>query len=137
MKKLQILLMASLLTAFQCDEEINVANDTLFDSGIFGTWEILDQTINGVSDMTGACCDFIHFYPDSNQKDSKGNFTFEETSANIDGTFILDQANQTITFQINDRDDLVYEYSINASKDYVSFTFTENNAQIVQGWSML
>lgn len=134
MKTLRLLLFTPLLMAFQCDKEINAEEDLLFETGIYAGWELDSQTVNGVTDLTPPPEMFLEFYPDDNTQDNKGGYDLEEPSAYTGGIFIMDQTEQTITFKREGKEDLIYGYIIDPAKDYVTFIFTESNAQFEQGW---
>jgi hypothetical protein len=123
--------------AFQCDDEINIEQDTLFESGIYGGWELSSQTINGITDLTPPLEMILEFYPDKNIRDNRGEYNLEEPFNNTIGIFIMNEEQQTITFKdedIDDIDDIIYGYSIDPTKDNITFTFTESNAQFEQVW---
>jgi hypothetical protein len=120
--------------AFQCDDEINIEQDSLFDSGIFGGWELSSQTINGITDLTPPLEMILEFYPDKNIRDNRGEYNLEEPFNNTIGIFIMNEEQQTITFKDEDIDDIIYGYSIDPAKDNITFTFTESNAQFEQVW---
>jgi hypothetical protein len=120
--------------AFQCEDDINFEEDLLFDSGIYAAWELQDQTVNGVTDLMPPPQMILEFYPDSNVQDNRGEYNLEEPSANTIGIFIMDQTRETITFKREGREDIIYGYILNPAKDYITFTFTESDAQFEQGW---
>ncbi len=134
MRKLKLLLFAPLLMAFQCEEDVNLEQDALFESGIYGGWELSEQTVNGITDMIPPPEMILEFYPDKNIQDDRGEYNLEETSNNTVGTFIMNEAEQAITFKRQGKDDIIYGYAINPTKDYITFTFTDSNAQFEQGW---
>lgn len=84
--------------------------------------------------MTPSSEMILEFYPDSNTQDNRGEYNLEEPSANTVGIFIMDETEQTITFKREGREDIVYGYIMNPAKDFITFTFTESNAQFEQGW---
>ena len=134
MKMLRIFLFAPLLMAFQCEEDVDFEQDSLFESGIYGGWELISQTVNGVTDMTPPPEMILEFYPDNNIQDDRGEYNLEEPSNSTIGIFIMNETLQSITFKRDGKDDIIYGYSINSTKDYLTFTFTESNAQFEQGW---
>lgn len=135
MKWLRKLLLVPLLMAFQCDDEINAEEDLLFESGIYAGWELTSQSIDGISDLTPLPETLLEFYPDNNIQDNRGEYNLEELSANIVGVFIMDQTEQTITFKREGISDIIYDYTINSDKDFITFSFTESDAQFEQGWT--
>jgi hypothetical protein len=134
MKVLRLFLFAALLMAFQCEDEVNVQEDLLFESGIYGGWELASQTVNGVTDMMPLPEMILEFYPDGNTQDNRGEYNLEEPFANTVGVFIMDQIEQTIAFKREGKEDIVYGYIIHPDKDFITFTFVESNAQFEQGW---
>lgn len=134
MKKLRLLLFAPLLMAFQCDEVVDITVDQLNNSGIFGGWQLNDQTIAGITNMLPIDYRLFDFYPDSNKNDDQGNFTLEEPSTNLTGTFILNEEELTIIIRRENRDDLIYNYSMNIKKDVLTFSYVESNSEFVETW---
>lgn len=120
--------------AFQCDEEVDVTVDQLYDSGIFGGWQLNDQTVAGITNMLPIDYRLLDFYPDNNKSDNQGNFTLEETSGNLSGTFILNQEEQTIVLKRENRDDMIYNYSMTSEKDILIFSYVESNSEFVETW---
>jgi hypothetical protein len=135
MKFLRLLLFVPLLMAFQCEEDIVPIEDQLIETGLLGTWEIVDEQVNGIDDLLPRCCLFMVFETDENVEDLKGLFTYSDDTGDYKGTFTVDPTSQQITFQREDRSPLVYDFSINASMDYLVFSFVEQeNLLFVQGW---
>lgn len=121
--------------AFQCEDDIEIVEDNLNDSGLLGTWEISEETVNGISDMLPICCEFLEFNPDDNKQDFTGFFIYTDSMGNVyDGLFTFDQTNQTILFDRNDNELITYGYSLNSSEEYLTLTFTQENMNYVQGW---
>ncbi len=133
MKKLPLLLLALLLMAFQCDED-ELIEDPLMDTGLLGRWEIADETINGITDLLPKCCRFFEFNPDANPEDLDGLFSFTNETGVFEGVFALDPDNQTIELRREGRAPVTYSYSLNSALDYLEFSFSEGDAEFVQGW---
>lgn len=127
-----------LLMAFTCGEEVKYPNDRLNDIGIFGTWEISDQSINGISDLTVKCCKFLDFTPDDDKQDFRGRFTYREDGQQMAaGFFIVDPSQETVFFEWDKEKDLVYQYKFNDSMDFLTFSFSEDGSDFVEGWSQI
>ena len=139
MKRFRLLMLAPLLMAFQCgdDEFINIEEDLLYESGIFGTWQLSNQTIDGVTALTPTPEIILEFYADSNLDDATGDYNREEPSANIIGVFIVDRLEETITFRQSNKSDIIYGFTINENKDLMTFTYTEGDSQIEEEWIKL
>lgn len=135
MTYLRLLLVLPLLMAFQCNDDDALMEDRLNDTGLLGTWEINDEINNNISDLLPRCCQFFEFLTDDNKEDLSGQFMFtDDLGQDYQGVFSLNESNQTIRFQRDGNEDLVYDYDINAVQDYLRFTFTEGSSQINQGW---
>ena len=135
MKPLKFLLLAMFLTAFQCEEDILIREDDLAETGILGKWEISNESVNGISDLSVKCCRFIEFSEDENTTDLEGSFTYkDELEMVFEGTFQLDPSVQQIMIKRKDRETLVYNYAINSSKDYLTFTYSDEDSEIEEGW---
>jgi hypothetical protein len=137
-KYLRILIFVPFLFAFQCDDEIDITEDGLYESGLFGTWEITNETINGISDMLPKCCNFIEFYPDSNEKDLVGSYTYtDEFDDYYNGIFTVDLSSQIIIFDQYDNSQRIYEFTLDSAGEYLTFTFTENESELLQTWKKI
>jgi hypothetical protein len=127
-----------LLMAFQCQEEVDHIRDGLFLLGFYTTWEYDSETINGVSDLSVKCCRYFEFAPDDNLDDMVGNyFYWADTTVNQQGTFTVDTLNREIHFDRLDRSQIIYQYAMNDSFNYLTFTYTEDSLNYVQGWRRL
>ena len=134
MKPFRFLLLAMFLMAFQCEEDILIQEDDLAETGILGKWEIANESVDGISDLSVKCCRFIEFREDENQKDLKGKFTYTEFDMLFEGTFTMNSPTQQIIFEQADRETLVYNYAINSSMDLLTFTYSDGNSDIEERW---
>lgn len=134
MKSFKILLLAVFLMAFQCEEDILIREDGLVATGILGKWEISNESVNGISDLSVKCCRFLEFREDENEKDLNGNFTYTEYDMLFEGTFTMNPSAQQIIFEQADRETLVYNYAINSSKDFLTFTYSDGDSDFEEGW---
>lgn len=119
-----------------CSDDDNRSNrDVLAEAGILGRWEYADETINNISDMLPKCCSFFEFLPDENKNDFIGLFTYtDDQNENVEGVFVVDPTDQTIVFSFDEDEQLIYNYSINQTQDYLTFTFSEADLNYIQGW---
>ncbi len=132
---MRILLLAPLLMAFQCDEDIDFQDDTLIGTDLLGRWEIADESRDGISDLSVKCCRFFEFTLDGNPEDLTGRFLYEDgTGGFYEGIFTVDPDKQTILFERENRAPVTYDYVLNEPRDYLTFSFSENEAELVQGW---
>lgn len=120
--------------AFTCGEEVEFPNDRLNDIGILGTWEISDESINGVSDLTVKCCKFIEFVPDDSKEDFRGRFTYRDGAVMSKGFFTVYPDEETIVFVFDGERETEYQYEFNVPMDSVTFTFSEDDSDFVQNW---
>ncbi len=134
MKPVKFLLLAMFLMAFQCEEDILIPENDLESTGILGKWEIADESVNGISDLSVKCCRFLEFLEDENEKDLRGNFSYTEFDMIYEGTFTVDPPAQQIIFEHEDLETLIYNYAINSSKDYLTFTYRDGDSDIEEGW---
>lgn len=138
MKLVRFLFLVPFLMAFQCDVQPNLEDDRLFETGLFGRWEIVDESTNGISDLLPKCCLFFEFYPDKNTKDQNGFFNFtDRKSENYEGVFTLDPAKQMITFEGVGKQPIVYSYVLNPNQEYLSFQFIEEGEHYSQNWKRI
>lgn len=128
--------MVPLFMAFQCNDEIETIEENLNETGLLGRWEITDEVVNGIDDMLPKCCRFFQFDPDDNKQDLTGLFTFIDFTGDYSGIFTVDQTKQQIIFQREGREPVVYDFTMNSSQDYLTFSFIEEeNLNYVQGWA--
>ncbi|MBZ9788171.1 hypothetical protein LB456_11945 [Psychroflexus sp. CAK57W] len=138
MKNLKFLLLLPLLTAFQCDEDEmeNLENNNLNETGLMGSWEIADETRDGISDMLPKCCRFLEFYTDSDPDDYTGSYTFtDDQGLTYNGEFTVNLSDGLITFDNFDDDLIIYDYSVDDSGEGLIFSFTENEVKVIQNWT--
>ena len=134
MKSFRFLLLALFLMAFQCEEDILIQEDDLSATGILGKWEIANESVNGISDMSVKCCRFIEFRDDENEKDLRGSLAYTEFDMIYEGTFTVDPPAQQIVFEQDDFETVVYNYTISSSGDYLTFTYRDGDSDIEEGW---
>lgn len=136
MKYLKLLLLSIFLMSFQCDDDISLKEDLLIETGLLGTWEIADQTINDIDDLIPKCCLFLEFYPDDNYNDLTGFFSYTEGKTEISqGRFLVDPSEQVIIFSREGKEDRVYTYSMNQPQDILVLHFFEDDASFIQTWN--
>ncbi len=136
MKYLRFLFLAPLLLAFQCEsDEIEVA-DNLDTTGLFGSWEIQDEIINGnISDMIPKCCEFLRFDKDGDVSDNIGLLTYTDSQGLVnDGIFEVDLDNQTILIIYDDNDTFMFDFSVNNAQEILTIDFSENGTNYTQTW---
>lgn len=136
MKKIKYLFLMPLLMAFQCEEEElhSIENDSLYTTKLIGGWEIESESTNGISDMTPKCCLFVDFYIDSNPDDNKGDYRYSDNTGVYNGGFTVNQTDDQIVFDNLDNQQLIYAFSVDESGENLSFTFTEDDVEILQYW---
>lgn len=135
MKYLKLLLLIPFLMAFQCEEDILPKEDKLYNTDLLGRWEIADETISGIQDLLPKCCEFFEFNIDENGDDLIGDFYYTDSSGtNTYGIFTVDTVNQTITFEQDGKQTIVYNYVLDATKEYLTFSFIQENRAYVQSW---
>jgi hypothetical protein len=136
MKYLKLLLLIPFLMSFQCDEDILLKDDELYRTDLLGRWEIADETISGITDLLPKCCKFFEFNINNNGDDLIGDFYYTDSSGtNTNGIFTVDTVNQTITFEQEGKQPVVYNYVLDATKEYLTFSFNQDNKAYVQGWA--
>lgn len=134
MKLLRILLIVPLLMAFQCDEDDPLPIDELDGIGIYGRWEIDSEFIGNISDLLPKCCRFYEFFPDDNPEDQMGLWTYTDETGVFNGVFTLNDDDQNILFERENRTPITYGYSLTDAKDYLTFTFVVDGANYEQGY---
>jgi hypothetical protein len=124
----------TVLTSCEKDEIMQINNveqaDSLEEFGILGKWGLQSITINGITDMI-VHYDTIKFSADSEIADLKGKFKRRGVGYESNGQFELNKAEETITFTYDDKQII---YGIQISDNYMVFSYSENNASIVEDW---
>ena len=133
MKILRILLIVPFLMAFQCDKEEPLPIDELDGTGIYGRWELTDEVYGNISDLLPKCCEFYEFLPDDIPEDQSGLWSYTDEFGVYEGVFTLDQGNQTILFERENRTPLTIGYSLNDTNDYLELSFLDGS-NLVQGY---
>jgi hypothetical protein len=124
--------------AFQCNDEVDYSRDRLALLGFYSTWEFDSETVNGISDLSVKCCRYFEFDPDDNLDDMVGSyFYWVDTTDYHQGTFTVDTLSREILFDLLDRSQIIYQYEMSDSFNYLTFTFTEDSLNFVQGWRRL
>lgn len=131
MKRFKILFVISLLALASCEKEDVQQVDELEQTGVLGQWKFEKRTVDGVSNLTVECCDYIVFETDSDLSDLKGTFRAFGAEYETNGVFELNTSNGTIQFDYNDSQK-IYEFQI--SDDLITFTYSEGNQEVIEDW---
>lgn len=134
MKTLRLLLLAPLLMACPGEDEINIEEDLLFETGIYGGWKLESQTTDGIADNLEMDEIFLEFYPDKNIQDNIGEYELEEPNKNTVGNFVLNESDLAIILLTEGQTDINYDYLINSANTYLTLSFTKNDMNIKQDW---
>lgn len=126
-----ILLFISLSVLTSCEKEEAEQTDNLVQYGIPGQWKLDIRTINGITDLSVQCCDYIDFKTDSVPDDLKGEFKAFGVGYETNGVFELNIAEGTIEFMYDDNQVL---YEIQISDNILTFSYSENSDSIVEQW---
>jgi hypothetical protein len=138
MKQLKYLLVLFLLilTVFTSCEK-NEENDKIEPSdkleqfGILGKWRLQSLTINGITDMI-VHYDTIGFTTGIESNDLMGEFRSVGAGYETNGSFELNNENNTIIFDNNNTQKL-YEFLI--SGNYMTFKYNEDSIEYIEDWS--
>jgi len=105
-------------------------SDKLEQFGILGKWGHQSITINGITDMS-IRYDTIEFILDSEINDLKGEFRSKGVGYETNGQFELDTVNKIIHFDFNNTQK---SYVFHISDDSMTFTYSEDNIEIIEAW---
>lgn len=128
---LAIQLLAFFLILANCKKQEAEQTDNLNQYGILGQWKLEARSVDGVSDLSVQCCDYIEFKTDTKLDDLKGAFTASGLGYSSDGYFELQLNNDSIHFDFADRQK-VFEFQV--SGDQVTFTYFEAGDRIIEAW---
>lgn len=115
-------------------EESNNSNkqtDNLEPIGILGLWKLESRSVNGITDMSIQCCDYIEFNADNELHDLKGLFQASGNGYETNGVFELETANDTIQLVY---DNTQKSYGFEISNDLMIFTYSEDSQSITENW---
>lgn len=129
--KLTVLLALSLVALTSCGKDEAEPIDRLEEVGILGQWKLEVRSVNGISSLALECCATIEFKTDGEPTDLKGAFTSTDTASEANGVFELNTATDTVQFNYGNTQ-LLYGFQI--SQDYLTFTYLEGDAEVVEGW---
>lgn len=88
-----------LWTLSSCNKAIPHSDDLLFDLGLMGEWEISSRTVNGITDLSVQCCEFLELSSDSISNDLNGFWFYDDGFDTInEGTFTVDTLEGDIQF---------------------------------------
>lgn len=112
----KILLLLSLFAVFSsCEKQTFNEDDVLYDLGIMGRWEISSRTVNGTTDPTVTCCEFLVLDGDSTTTDLTGQWWYDDgDSVQTQGTYIVDTVDRDIQF---------YGANVSFSRNYQVVSF--------------
>lgn len=131
MKNFIVSILSVIILFMSCDNTDIEQTDNLDQSGILGQWKLESISTNGISDLSILCCEYIQFIADDELNDLRGEFTTSGNGSSTNGVFELNTANNTIHFEY-DNSQNSYEFHI--SNNFMSFTYEENNQEIIEGW---
>lgn len=131
---LSVLLLLSLTSCDKDERDELALNDNLEQTGILGTWNRTGRIINGITDMIVACCDTIDFKANSEANDLRGEFYAHGLQYERNGSFEINNANDTIVFQYGDTQ---LSYALALSANRMTFSYSENNANFITDWIKL
>jgi hypothetical protein len=136
MKYIKLLLFVPLLMAFQCDDDIEISDDSLNDTSLLGRWEINSEVMNGkIMDLLPKCCKFIEFSTDEKENDLIGMYIYtEDMDAVSSGVFTVNLNSNTIVFEPPNSQIFTYEFMLNNNASELTFNFTENGVNFQQTW---
>ena len=137
MKLYYICITIVILLAVSCKEESSptaLIEDGSFDAlnkyGLFGTWEIEANTINGITGGAVVCCEFIKFKPDGDQKDQIGLMSYEGNGLLYQETFEV-LSNDVIRFT---RGSKQYTQTFSITENQLSTSYNSDGVNIEQTW---
>jgi len=124
--------LVSILTLLSsCKKNESQTPDNLEQFGILGEWKLETRTINGNSDLSVLCCDYIMFKTGNELDDLKGEFEAFGNGYETDGVFELNTVNSIIHF---DYDNSQKSYEFQISNNIITFIYDENSQEVIESW---
>ncbi|MDZ7807548.1 MAG: hypothetical protein U5K71_10580 [Gracilimonas sp.] len=133
MKNFAMLFVISLIAITGCGVNEAEQLDILEQTGLLGEWRLDSRSVNGISDMS-IQSDYIGFKTDDEPDDLKGEFRSYGVGYETNGLFQLNDSDNTIQFVYNDKQ-RSYEFQI--SDDRLTFTYPEDDSEIIEYWRKL
>ncbi len=124
-------ILTGLTVLISCEKDDTEQIENLEQFGILGQWKLETRTINGITDLSIQCCDYIEFEADSEIADLKGKFLANGVGYETKGVFEIDTSKTTIQFDYGDTQKS-YEFQI--SEDLIIFSYSEDNLEIIEDW---
>ena len=114
-----------------CKKAEVVQVDELNHLGLPGQWKQESITINGITNMSVPCCDYIEFKTDSEPNDLKGTFKATGVGYESNGVFEVSAAYDTIKFEFDGK---LITYGFLVSGNLLTFTPTQNGDIHSEDW---
>ncbi|MFO7719320.1 MAG: hypothetical protein R6W85_02625 [Gillisia sp.] len=127
----KILLFIFMILLTSCDKDQVEQIDNLEQTGVLGMYKLETRIVNGISSLAIECCDYIEFKTDSEPGDLKGVFRAFGVGYETNGVFELNPSTNTIQFEYNDTQT---SYGFKSLEDVITFTYSEDNAEIIEYW---
>ncbi|MFP8487987.1 hypothetical protein ACKGJO_02720 [Gracilimonas sp. Q87] len=134
MENLGMLFVFTLVTLTSCGVNEAEQMDSLEQTDILGEWKLDSRSVNGISDLSIQCCDYIEFKTDDDPSDLKGEFRSYGVGYETNGLFELKDSDKTIQFVYND---VQRAYEFQLSDDRLTFTYPEDDSEIIEYWRKL
>lgn len=134
MKNLGILFAISLIVITSCGVNEAEQLDNLEEIGLLGEWKLDSRSVNGISDLSIQCCDYIEFKTDNDPSDLKGEFRSRGVGYETNGLFELKDSDKTIQFVYNN---VQRAYEFQLSGDRLTFIYPEDDSEIIEYWRKL
>ena len=130
MQKSLLFSVVALWVLTECNKAIPQSDDLLFEVGLLGQWEISSRTINGVTDLSVQCCEFLELSSDSIVSDLSGLWYYDDGDTIMNqGTFLVDTVEGDIQFYSQNstftRNYVVVSYDVIYLEHYVGSTYFE------------
>lgn len=129
-----ILFLSSIVLIFlsSCEKKEIDQPGKLEQMGILGKWKLQMRTINGITDLTAPCREFIDLKADNEADDLKGNFLATSPGHETSGLFEISTTAKTIRFEFDNKQ-MTYAYSL--SETMITLTYMENEVVIIEDWT--
>ena len=131
LKYLPVVFLIILFVLTSCENDEIEQTDRIEQFGILGQWKLESLTINGITDLSIQCCDYIEFKKDTDSDDLKGEFIAYGVGYETNGVFELITSNNTIQFDYDNKQK-VYEFQI--LDNLIIFKYSDDNQKIIEDW---
>lgn len=129
-----VLFLSFLWSLTACNKTELRVESVIEQAGLPGTWEVTQIEINGVSDMTPICCQWIVISEDGIPEDRCGTFRYYDAFSDRSGIFELSSDTDSMTIYL---DDDVFKRAYSVQSDELQLDYIEDGDAFFTTWKKI